>query len=135
MPGVEPGSQAWEACMMPLHYMRHDVMINLLFKFLDAHYWCRNTCWSDMVKIGIFTLLLLLVQPAYAHAYAMCQTMASSLNVALHHIPLEIPFGANKSTWHRKFSNDENLTTSGTDIVAPLSCFLRQRSQHWDTSF
>ena len=23
MPGVEPGSQAWEACMMPLHYMRH----------------------------------------------------------------------------------------------------------------
>ena len=24
MPGVEPGSQAWEACMMPLHYMRCD---------------------------------------------------------------------------------------------------------------
>ena len=23
MPGVEPGSQAWEACMMPLHYMRY----------------------------------------------------------------------------------------------------------------
>ena len=22
MPGVKPGSQAWEACMMPLHYMR-----------------------------------------------------------------------------------------------------------------
>ena len=22
MPRVEPGSQAWEACMMPLHYMR-----------------------------------------------------------------------------------------------------------------
>ena len=22
MPGVEPGSQAWEASMMPLHYMR-----------------------------------------------------------------------------------------------------------------
>ena len=22
MPGVEPGSQAWGACMMPLHYMR-----------------------------------------------------------------------------------------------------------------
>ena len=21
-PGVEPGSQAWEACMMPLHYVR-----------------------------------------------------------------------------------------------------------------
>ena len=25
----------------------------------------------------------------------------------------------NKSTWHRKFSNDENLTTSGTNAVAP----------------
>ena len=24
MPGVEPGSQAWEACMMLLHYMRCD---------------------------------------------------------------------------------------------------------------
>ena len=22
MPGVEPGSQAWEACLIPLHYMR-----------------------------------------------------------------------------------------------------------------
>lgn len=22
MPGVEPGSQAWEACMIPLHYVR-----------------------------------------------------------------------------------------------------------------
>ena len=25
MPGVEPGSQAWGACMMPLHYMRSCV--------------------------------------------------------------------------------------------------------------
>ena len=25
MPGVEPGSQVWEACMMPLHYMRHGI--------------------------------------------------------------------------------------------------------------
>ena len=24
-PGVEPGSQAWEACMMPLHYVRLEV--------------------------------------------------------------------------------------------------------------
>ena len=23
-PGVEPGSQAWEACMMPLHYVRYE---------------------------------------------------------------------------------------------------------------
>ena len=22
MPGVEPGSQSWEACMIPLHYVR-----------------------------------------------------------------------------------------------------------------
>ena len=30
MPGVEPGSQAWEACMIPLHYMRscHRIMIH-----------------------------------------------------------------------------------------------------------
>ena len=21
-PGIEPGSQAWEACMIPLHYVR-----------------------------------------------------------------------------------------------------------------
>jgi hypothetical protein len=28
MPGVEPGSQAWEACMMPLHYMRHGGILN-----------------------------------------------------------------------------------------------------------
>ena len=26
MPGVEPGSQAWEACMMPLHYMRWQLL-------------------------------------------------------------------------------------------------------------
>jgi hypothetical protein len=29
MPGVEPGSQAWEACMMPLHYMR---LIGFIFR-------------------------------------------------------------------------------------------------------
>ena len=23
-PGVKPGAQAWEACMLPLHYRRHD---------------------------------------------------------------------------------------------------------------
>ena len=35
MPGVEPGSQAWEACTMPLHYMRssgrHDRGYSSLF--------------------------------------------------------------------------------------------------------
>ena len=29
MPGVEPGSQAWGACMMPLHYMRHVFFIRV----------------------------------------------------------------------------------------------------------
>jgi len=34
----------------------------------------------------------------------------------------------NKSTWHRKFSNDENLTTSGTNIVAPKDLFGAETS-------
>ena len=34
MPGVEPGSQAWEACMMPLHYMRQ---------------WLDEMVWSGVV--------------------------------------------------------------------------------------
>ena len=35
MPGVEPGSQAWEACMMPLHYVRCCIFCSclLLLKF------------------------------------------------------------------------------------------------------
>ena len=33
-PGVEPGSQAWEACMMPLHYVR-------LYKSLISDYSLR----------------------------------------------------------------------------------------------
>ena len=28
MPGVEPGSQAWEACMIPLHYMRCCIYVD-----------------------------------------------------------------------------------------------------------
>ena len=28
MPGVEPGSQAWEACMIPLHYMRLGIQVD-----------------------------------------------------------------------------------------------------------
>ena len=27
-PGVEPGSQAWEACMIPLHYVRYDGLLS-----------------------------------------------------------------------------------------------------------
>ena len=35
MPGVEPGSQAWEACMIPLHYMRPDIMHSPSFSWED----------------------------------------------------------------------------------------------------
>ena len=40
MPGVEPGSQAWEACMIPLHYMRVRLLINSLLDMRDqkVHY-------------------------------------------------------------------------------------------------
>ena len=34
-PGVEPGSQAWEACMMPLHYVR---------AFNSARAACSSSC-------------------------------------------------------------------------------------------
>ena len=29
-PGVEPGSQAWEACMMPLHYVRSLEFVSIV---------------------------------------------------------------------------------------------------------
>ena len=34
-PGVEPGSQAWEACMIPLHYVR-----------CKSHYEARVAWWK-----------------------------------------------------------------------------------------
>ena len=36
-PGVEPGSQAWEACMMPLHYMRLRFVSLVLCTKISAH--------------------------------------------------------------------------------------------------
>ena len=46
MPGVEPGSQVWEACMMPLHYMRligfifRDVVTRLcVLRHAMSHIW------------------------------------------------------------------------------------------------
>ena len=36
MPGVEPGSQAWEACMMPLHYMRSSGITSLCRALVGA---------------------------------------------------------------------------------------------------
>ena len=30
-PGVEPGSQAWEACMIPLHYVRWQGSLRMSF--------------------------------------------------------------------------------------------------------
>ena len=35
MPGVEPGSQAWGACMMPLHYMR--LAHNFVYSLVSAY--------------------------------------------------------------------------------------------------
>ena len=36
LPGVEPGAQAWEACMLPLHYRRsyHGTCLNKTFFYL-----------------------------------------------------------------------------------------------------
>ena len=36
-PGVGPGSQAWGACMMPLHYVRSDVVFRRFANGIDAH--------------------------------------------------------------------------------------------------
>ena len=59
MPGVEPGSQAWEACMMPLHYMRHDIMINLLGRILEDHYSCESLDGSADAPAGAASSRLL----------------------------------------------------------------------------
>ena len=37
MPGGEPGSQAWEACMMPLHYMRSDCLLLLPVLYISPN--------------------------------------------------------------------------------------------------
>ncbi len=42
MPGVKPGSQAWEACMMPLHYMRHGKIFEALFMCKNSFMWLLN---------------------------------------------------------------------------------------------
>ena len=45
-PGVEPGSQAWEACMMPLNYVRHDAARNCWCIYTEqgglggSFFWC-----------------------------------------------------------------------------------------------
>ena len=52
-PGIEPGAQAWEACMLPLHYERRGnrnqnlISINFLFFVRrnldrDAHFFEEN---------------------------------------------------------------------------------------------
>ena len=42
-PGVEPGSQAWEACMMPLHYVRRCYKTSRAI----LHSWaCQPSCGS-----------------------------------------------------------------------------------------
>ena len=46
-PGVEPGSQAWEACMMPLHYVRsqhYGQIPRFLCKTCPPEPACPETC-------------------------------------------------------------------------------------------
>ena len=43
MPGVEPGSQAWEACMMPLHYMRHAMILEFGKEHSVRMEWARES--------------------------------------------------------------------------------------------
>ena len=50
MPGVEPGSQAWEACMMPLHYMRLRILANMLDGELHPN--CFDFACSELVKFS-----------------------------------------------------------------------------------
>ena len=48
-PGVEPGSQAWEACMMPLHYVRWCLCRNKHLNRLARHLYIFKfsiTSWS-----------------------------------------------------------------------------------------
>ena len=57
-PGVEPGSQAWEACMMPLHQERLDVevflKVMLLFHTLARealHHLLRSRCLAAVNNV------------------------------------------------------------------------------------
>ena len=53
LPRVEPGAQAWEACMIPLHYMRmkHNFFRRRLLACSDSTEDSTsdvsNTAWSD----------------------------------------------------------------------------------------
>ena len=48
MPGVEPGSQAWEACMIPLHYMRVMMWKN--------HSYCRHKRLALCISYKVWML-------------------------------------------------------------------------------
>ena len=50
-PGVEPGSQAWGACMMPLHYVRSHLLFCLFVVLVLP--------WLLLVLLGCVLLLLL----------------------------------------------------------------------------
>ena len=47
MPGVEPGSQAWEACMMPLHYMRRQLHLIVAVAVTISMHTDVDTLFSD----------------------------------------------------------------------------------------
>ena len=38
-PGIEPGSQEWESCMIPLHQRRFLIMLDYKFKFKMFNMW------------------------------------------------------------------------------------------------
>ena len=41
-PVVEPGPQAWEACMMPLHYMRSASLVGRTDYYYNAFGWAQE---------------------------------------------------------------------------------------------
>ena len=51
-PGVEPGSQAWEACMIPLHYVRYDMWVRIGYlKTKTRHLYCIS-CWHFIIDVA-----------------------------------------------------------------------------------
>ena len=50
MPGVEPGSQAWGACMMPLHYVRlQKILTEKNVRITSLHAACQATTDPAMI--------------------------------------------------------------------------------------
>ena len=85
-PGVEPGSQAWEACMIPLHYVRCYSLIfnggNLkcrIAKGADLQY-CMDQihgCHANShFESGCASTIIVEPSAAIAHEQSCCQCIA-----------------------------------------------------------